>query len=117
MAADAASSPFTLSVDTSRSPEHLVRLTGDLDLSTAPELRTHLLNALGTQQLVAVDLDGLDFIDSTGVGVLVAALKHARAQDRELALICSAARVLRTFQILGLTSVFPIYNKVDDLPG
>jgi anti-sigma B factor antagonist len=107
---------FTISDDRSCLPHHLVRLTGDLDIATAPELRAHLLSLFEDGQLiVAVDLDQLEFMDSSGLGVLVGGLKRARTLDGQFALICSRERFLKVLRITGLDSVFPIYASVDSL--
>ena len=95
--------------------EHtVVEAAGELDLYTAPRLRELLLalDAEGRHRLV-VDLEGLSFIDSTGLGVLVGGLSRTREAGGDLALVCASERVLRPFQITGLTEVFAVHPTVE----
>jgi anti-sigma B factor antagonist len=107
---------FTISDDRTNLPHYIVRMTGELDIATAPELRAHLLMLFENGQVtLTVDLDELEFIDSSGLGVLLGALKRARAQEGEISLICSNELVLKVLSITGLNSVFPLYNSVASL--
>ena len=56
-----------------------------------------------------VNLEGVDFLDSTGLGVLVGALKRVRAHEGSLLLVCTQERLLKIFRITGLAKVFPIH--------
>ncbi len=60
-----------------------------------------------------VNLEGVDFLDSTGLGVLVGALKRVRAHEGSLRLVCTQERLLKIFRITGLAKVFPIYDTVE----
>jgi anti-sigma B factor antagonist len=107
---------FTITDDRTNLPHHIVRMTGELDVATAPELRAHLLTLFEAGQVtITIDLEQLEFIDSTGLGVLVGALKRARTQDGEISLICMREFVLKLLSITGLNSVFPIYSSVEAL--
>ena len=64
-------------------------------------------------QLV-VNMEKVEFLDSTGLGVLVGGLKRVRAHDGSLDLVCTQERILKIFRITGLTKVFGIHNTVDD---
>lgn len=90
-------------------PECEVRLLGELDLSTAPQLRDELARlAAGGATLVTVDLSDLGFIDSTGLSVLITGLKRFRQQGGELALRSPSPSTRKVLEITGLTEVFPI---------
>ena len=82
---------------------------GEIDVATSPKLREHLYAAIdgGARELV-LDLSGLGFIDSSGLGVLVAALKHMRELDGELILAGLQQPALRVFEITDLTELFTI---------
>jgi len=86
-----------------------VRLSGELDVSTAPQLRDELVR-VSTEgaQLVTVDLTDLAFIDSTGLSVLINALKHLRRQGGDMALRSPSPSTRRVLEITGLTEVFAI---------
>jgi anti-sigma B factor antagonist len=91
----------------------IVEVRGEIDVYTAPRLREQLVDlvANGNYHLV-VDMEGVDFLDSTGLGVLVGGLKRVRAHDGSLRLVCSQERILKIFRITGLTKVFPIHDSV-----
>jgi len=87
----------------------VVRLIGDLDPATASQLRTEFIDLVGHGvRTVTVDLGGLDFIDSTGLGVLVGGLKRLREHGGDLALRSPSASALKVFEITGLTKLFAI---------
>jgi anti-sigma B factor antagonist len=75
----------------------VIDVGGEIDVYTAPKLR-----------------EQLDFLDSTGLGVLVGGLKRVRAHDGSLRLVCTQERILKIFRITGLTKVFPIHTTVED---
>ena len=93
----------------------VLAVTGEVDVATAPRLRERLVSLVADgHHRIVVDLDGVDFLDSTGLGVLVGALKRVRTHDGELALVCTKPRILKGFEITGLTRVFPMHESVDD---
>ncbi|MGX9228085.1 anti-sigma factor antagonist BldG [Streptomyces albus] len=94
----------------------IVEVGGEIDVYTAPKLReqlVELVNDDGSYHLV-VDMEGVDFLDSTGLGVLVGGLKRVRAHEGSLRLVCNQERILKIFRITGLTKVFPIHSSVDE---
>ena len=92
----------------------VVDVGGEIDIYTAPRLRELLIDLVskGSYQLV-VNMDEVEFVDSTGLGVLVGGLKRVRAHDGSLDLVCTRERILRIFRITGLTKVFGIHQTVD----
>lgn len=102
-----------LTLETREQDGHtLLAIAGEIDVYTAPKLRdkiTELVNA-GHHSLI-LDMENVDFLDSTGLGVLVGGLKKIRAQDGTMALICSQDRLLKIFKITGLAKVFTIYSS------
>jgi anti-sigma B factor antagonist len=103
-----------LSLDTSVEGRwSLVAVTGEIDVYTAPELRGRLASLIDAgHHDVIVDLEGVDFLDSTGLGVLVGALKRVRLHHGCLRLVCTKERLLKIFRITGLAKVFAIYPSV-----
>ena len=93
----------------------VVDVGGEIDVYTAPKLREQLVELVndGSYHLV-VDMEAVDFLDSTGLGVLVGGLKRVRAHEGSLRLVCTQERILKIFRITGLTKVFPIHNTVDE---
>jgi anti-sigma B factor antagonist len=87
----------------------LVCLTGELDIATAPRLREELIwPARSGIRAVTVDLARLTFIDSTGLSVLVMAMKRFRHEGGDLALRSPNPAARRVFEVTGLTKVFAI---------
>src|SRR5688500_5982848 len=94
----------------------VVDVTGDLDMASAPALRQLILQLVSNgARLVAVDLTAADFVDSTGLGMLVAALKRVRTHDGELVVICPEPRLRRIFELTELVSVFALRDSADQL--
>jgi anti-sigma B factor antagonist len=84
-----------------------LRLVGELDASTAPELRTRLAELYdGGRRCVVLDLSQLDFLDSTGLGVLVGALKRFRHDGGELALRDPRPTVRKVLALTTLDKLF-----------
>jgi len=93
----------------------VVGVVGEIDVYTAPALRERLndLVAAGHYRLV-VDLTAVEFLDSTGLGVLVGGLNRVRNHDGSLHLVCSQEKILKVFRITGLTKVFPIHATLSE---
>jgi anti-sigma B factor antagonist len=93
----------------------VVAVGGEIDVYTAPKLREHLIDLVsgGARHLI-IDMEKVDFLDSTGLGVLVGALKRVRSEDGSLHLVCTQDRILKIFRITGLTKVFPIHASVEE---
>jgi anti-sigma B factor antagonist len=87
----------------------VVRVIGELDSATAPRLREELIGLINRGiRSVTVDLARLDFIDSTGLGVLVSAMKRLREHGGDLVLQSPKPSAMRVLEITGLTKVFAI---------
>lgn len=92
----------------------VVAVGGEIDVYTAPKLRDTIteLVAAGAYRIV-IDLEAVEFLDSTGLGVLVGGLKKVRVHDGSLELVCTQERLLKIFKITGLAKVFVIHDSVD----
>ena len=93
----------------------VIDVGGEIDIYTAPRLRELLIDLVSkdNDQLI-VNLERVEFLDSTGLGVLVGGLKRVRAHEGSLDLVCTQERILKIFRITGLTKVFGIHNTVDE---
>lgn len=92
----------------------VVAVGGEIDVYTAPKLRDRLVELVNAGEYhLVLDLEGVEFLDSTGLGVLVGALKRVRAHEGSLSLVCTQERLLKIFRITGLAKVFGIYDSVD----
>jgi len=93
----------------------VVAVRGEVDLATAPALKNRLLELVtGGVTEIVVDLTQTDFLDSTGLGAVVAAYKRVRAHDGHLTLVATAPRVKRVFEITSLNRVVPICGSIEE---
>jgi anti-sigma B factor antagonist len=93
----------------------VLRVTGEIDVYTAPLLRERVIHLVdeGARHII-VDLRGVTFLDSTGLGVLVGSLKRLRSHEGSLRVVIDADRILRIFRITGLVSVFALHPSVEE---
>ena len=92
----------------------VVRVTGEIDILTAPQLRETLLGHLSpTAPNLAVDLSGVTFIDSTGLSVLVNALRRARSFGGDVRLVLPSEQVAKVLELTRLNELFVIDAAVD----
>ena len=97
----------------------VVDVGGELDLYTAPSFRESVLEAAGDTDppKVIVDFRGLGFIDSSGLGAIVACLKHLRERGGDLALAAPEGSGLRRLlDLTGLDRVLTLYASTDEIP-
>ncbi len=93
----------------------VVEVEGEIDVYTAPRLRELLIELVNKGHFrLIVNMEKVEFLDSTGLGVLVGGLKRVRAHDGSLDLVCTQERILKIFRITGLTKVFGIHDTVDE---
>ena len=93
----------------------VVSVYGELDVATSPSLRERLIQLVGDGSTrLVLDLQGVDFLDSTGLGTIVSALKRARTHGGDLRLVCSESRILRLFEITGLDKAVSLHASLDD---
>lgn len=93
----------------------VLQVTGEVDAYTAPKLDEQIRElAAGGAVHVITDLGQVDFLDSTGLGVLVDGLKLLRGAGGSLGLVISTPRILRLLQITGLTSTLNPQDSVTD---
>lgn len=93
----------------------VLQVTGEVDVYTAPLLRERIqeLAAKGGVHLIA-DLSQVEFLDSTGLGALIGGLKRLREADGSLSLVVGTPRIMRIFQITGLTKALAAQPSVAD---
>lgn len=84
----------------------------------APDLRQAVVKAVaeGCRKLI-LDISELDFIDSFGIGAVVAALKRLRQRGGELALVCPSSRIRRVFEICDLDRIIAMHDSIDGAAG
>lgn len=96
----------------------VVAVAGEVDVATAPRLRKETLAVLSEgHDRVVLDLEAVDFLDSTGLGVLIGVLRRVNAVGGQLRLVCSTPRILDLFTLTGLDRVFDLRATVADATG
>jgi anti-sigma B factor antagonist len=106
---------FSLSQESLDAERHVVAVRGEIDLFTAPELKSALSEAIESGHTrIVVDLTDTTFLDSTALGVLIGAVKRLRSRDGRLTIVNVDDNIAKTFEITGLDQIFPISATRDD---
>jgi anti-sigma B factor antagonist len=97
---------------------HVVTVSGDLDVFTAPGLRDELVRAWseGANEIV-VDLLRVPFVDSVALGVLVEASKQTSARGGVFSVVCEDRRIARIVEITGLGRFLRLHPTLRDALG
>jgi anti-sigma B factor antagonist len=92
----------------------VVALAGEIDLSNHAFLRTTLNDLIvdGAVHLV-LDLTGVTFMDSTGLGALIGTRRRVHAFQGSLAIVLTHDAILRVFQITGLDNIFDLHDTLE----
>ena len=89
--------------------------SGRLDVAGAPALKAAVSEAVGNgQPRLVIDMEGVSFVDSSGLGSVVAALKQARSSKGDLRLAAPNQQVRVVLELTTLDRVFPYYATVED---
>ena len=95
--------PLTISTTTSG-----ISVSGEIDASTVEMLSRHLVPLPGTASDVEIDMSAVEFIDSSGLRVLIQAHQRADADARRLVITNPSSIVARLFEVSGLTELFTV---------
>jgi anti-sigma B factor antagonist len=100
-------------VETEESGDGIViRVAGDVDLYSSPELRKAVLAAIPRSKHGAeVDLSGVTYMDSSGVATLVEGLRSAREHDTSFTLISPSDAVMKVLELARLDTVFEVRRR------
>lgn len=115
MMSDPESPPHALDVSVEQRDEAaIIRLAGSANMDVATDLQERLL-ALVEKPIpqIVIDLSDLDFINSVGLGAIVAAHLRCCHQDCHVKLAGAQPKVLEILQVTKLTSLFPMFDSVD----
>lgn len=106
---------FALSQEALDDERHIVAVRGEIDLFTAPELKSALADAIEEGRLrIVVDLSETTFLDSTALGVLIGAVKRLRTREGRLTIVNTDDNIAKTFEITGLDQIFTIRASRDE---
>jgi anti-sigma B factor antagonist len=103
---------FELSEEDVDERTHVIVVVGEIHVSTARRFSTLLDEAIGRgKTAVVLDLSAVEFIDSTGLSVLLNGLRQVTRRSGRMALVCTNPTVLRLFEITHLDATFDIYES------
>lgn len=93
----------------------VLAVEGEVDVYTAPALRSELLKLSEADGVrIVLDLRKVDFMDSTGLGVLIGAHKRIKNSQGSIAVVCTQPTILKVFEITGLGAIIPVRSTLDE---
>ncbi len=95
----------------------VVRAVGEVDLAVIEDLQATVRPCISACDAVVVDLSGVEFIDSSGLGALVQLMKEAKREGTSFTLTGVSAPTYRLFELTGLAAVFDIRTGSQDATG
>lgn len=93
----------------------VIEVQGEIDVYTSPRVKDTINNLIdqGVFSLI-ISLESVRYIDSTGLGVLIGALKKVREHDGHIVLVCNNPHIRKIFSITGLVKIFEIFATIDE---
>jgi anti-sigma B factor antagonist len=104
---------FSITTEAREDP-FVMHAGGDLDVYTAPQLKAAFDKVGLAGKTIVLDLSGVHFIDSSALGMLVAALQQNRTYGGEVYLVMDDPHLLKIFRITGFDTLFSIFPEVAD---
>jgi anti-sigma B factor antagonist len=93
----------------------IMDLVGEVDAYTSSNFREEMIKALsGDIQHLIISMNGVEYIDSSGLGALVGGLKRVSEKQGSICIVCTNPQVIKVFEITGLVKVFPIFTSVGE---
>lgn len=90
----------------------VLNIQGFLDAHTAPDFESHLEKLIkGNKFNIIVNLDGLQYISSAGLGVFMGVIEDIRTNGGDLKICCAAPKVFKVFDLLGFPSLYEFYDS------
>ena len=104
---------FAVSAQPDNNGVAIVDVQGEVDVYTAPRLREELHHSLDAGKTrIVVNLADVAYMDSSGLGVLIGALKRAREDSGDLVVAAPNARISRILEVTGLSKIFNVRDSV-----
>jgi len=88
----------------------VVKVEGDVDLGTSPDLRRTLFESLLKAAKVAVNLEAIRYIDSSGIATFIEALKDSQRQQKEFVLFGLSPAVEQVFRLTHVIRIFQVFR-------
>jgi len=106
---------FKISERTLEAGQIVLDISGEVDVLTAPLLKDAIIGQVtkGASQII-INLEAVDYLDSTGLGTLIGGLKRTREAKTRLSIAGMNSRIRRLFDITGIDKIFVIHDTVAD---
>ena len=88
-------------------------LEGDINLFDAPTLRTTFMNKLSKGRKVIIEMQGVEYIDSSGIGAIVSVVTRAKKQDAKVKLANISDSARKVFEYTRLIGLFDLEDSVE----
>lgn len=109
------SAEFEVSHDRAAPRTEVIAVGGEIDIFTAPEVRSAALSAIEEGAVhIVLDLSRASFLDSTGLGVIIGISKRVRPLGGDVVIVNGDQGIAQTFEITGLTEIFRIFHSRDE---
>ncbi|MDQ7822733.1 MAG: STAS domain-containing protein [Candidatus Eremiobacteraeota bacterium] len=94
---------------------YVIEVQGEIDVYTSPRVKETINELIEKENYVLIiNLEEVRYIDSTGLGVLIGALKKVREHNGSISLICTNPQIKKIFNITGLVKIFGIYKSEEE---
>ena len=93
----------------------VVEIQGEIDVYTSPKVKEIITELIEKESFnLIINLEGVRYIDSTGLGVLIGALKKVREKEGCINLVCNNPQIKKIFNITGLVKIFGIFKNEEE---
>ncbi|GAB4332241.1 MAG: STAS domain-containing protein [Calditrichia bacterium] len=93
----------------------VLNIQGFLDAHTAPQFESELQKLLSEKRYnLVVNLDGLEYISSAGLGVFMGVIEDIRENNGDLKICCAEPKVFKVFDLLGFPSLYEFYDQEEE---
>lgn len=94
---------------------HIISVQGEIDVYTSPRVKETINELIEKENYnLIINLEEVRYIDSTGLGVLIGALKRVREHNGSINLICTNPQIKKIFNITGLVKIFGIFKSEEE---
>ncbi len=94
---------------------HIISVQGEIDVYTSPRVKETINELIEKENYnLIINLEEVRYIDSTGLGVLIGALKKVREHNGSINLICTNPQIKKIFNITGLVKIFGIFKNEEE---
>ncbi len=101
---------LTIDIQAPEAQTRIINLEGEVDVYTSTQLKQDIAQVIEEDaKFIVLNLSKVEYLDSTGLGVLIGSLKKLREKSGNLVIVSPSVRIMRVFEITGLYKIFNIY--------